>query len=79
MVKEMAGFGKTKQKILNAALKEFATLGYAGARMEKIARRAEINKAMLFYYFSSKDNLYQEVLKHVLKKIFPGIRLLAVN
>jgi TetR/AcrR family transcriptional regulator len=79
MVKAMAEFGKTKQKILNAALKEFATFGYVGARMEKIARRAEINKAMLFYYFSSKDNLYQEVLKHVLKKIFPRIRLLAVS
>ena len=79
LVNKMIKSHKTKQKILNAALKEFSSLGYSGARMDKIAQRAEINKAMLFYYFSSKDNLYQEVLKQVLKKIFPKIRLLAVS
>lgn len=42
--------------------------------MNKIALNAEINKAMLFYYFSSKENLYQEVLKHAIKKIMPKIR-----
>jgi len=42
--------------------------------MDKIAQGANINKAMLFYYFSSKENLYQEVLKHAIKKIVPKIR-----
>lgn len=65
---------KTKEKILDAGLKEFSSSGYAGARMDKIAIRAEVNKAMLFYYFSSKENLYQEVLKHAIKKVFPKIR-----
>lgn len=64
----------TKQRILSAALKEFSGQGFSGARMEKIAQRADINKAMLFYYFSSKENLYQEVLKHAIKKIVPKIR-----
>ena len=64
----------TKQKILNAGLKEFSRWGFSGARMDKIANRAGINKAMLFYYFSSKENLYQEVLKHAIRKIIPRIR-----
>lgn len=64
----------TKQRILTSALQEFSALGFSGARMDKIAQHAEINKAMLFYYFSSKENLYQEVLKHTIKKVVPKIR-----
>jgi len=60
-----------KQRILNSALKEFSCLGYSGARMERIAKNAKINKAMLFYYFSSKKNLYQQVVRGVFQKIFP--------
>ncbi len=64
----------TKERILNAGLKEFSFRGYAGTRMDKIAIRAKINKAMLFYYFSSKENLYHEVLKHAVRSIIPKIR-----
>lgn len=52
----------TKAKIKEAALEEFSVYGMEGARMEKIARKAGVNKAMLFYYFSSKDNLYKTLL-----------------
>jgi AcrR family transcriptional regulator len=61
----------TKQHILSAALKEFANHGFAGARMEKIARRANINKAMLFYYYSSKRLLYQAAIKQSFSKLLP--------
>ncbi|MCX6553936.1 MAG: TetR family transcriptional regulator [Candidatus Aminicenantes bacterium] len=64
---------ETKERILLAAQKEFAARGYAGARMEAIARGATINKAMLFYYFSSKDNLYRTVLFGVFSEIFGEI------
>jgi TetR/AcrR family transcriptional regulator len=64
---------ETKERILLAAQKEFAARGYAGARMEAIARSATINKAMLFYYFSSKDNLYRTVLFGVFSEIFGEI------
>ena len=64
-----------KQKILHAALKEFASKGYGGARMDKIAKMAKINKAMLFYYFSSKNNLYQTAVKQAFSKIFPQVEL----
>jgi AcrR family transcriptional regulator len=64
---------QTKERILLAAQKEFAARGYSGTRMEAIARGAGSNKAMLFYYFSSKDNLYQTVLHRALVDIFSEI------
>jgi AcrR family transcriptional regulator len=53
----------TKQRILDAAFKEFAANGKAGARMQSIAERAQVNQAMLNYYFKSKDDLYVEVVR----------------
>jgi AcrR family transcriptional regulator len=64
---------QTKERILLAAQKEFAARGFAGARMEAIACAAQINKAMLFYYFSSKDNLYRTVLFAAFSEIFGEI------
>src|SRR5450432_2914601 len=43
--------GRTRERILSAALKEFAAKGFAGARVDTIARRAAINKRMLYHYF----------------------------
>ena len=56
----------SKQKILDASLKEFAAFGFEGARVDRIAEKAGINKAMIFYYFSSKQNLYRTVITEVL-------------
>lgn len=51
--------------ILRAATAEFALKGYAGARTEGIARAAEVNHALLFYHFKTKEQLYQEVLEEI--------------
>lgn len=53
----------TKRRILGAALKEFAAQGYAGARVDRIASRARINKRMLYHYFGDKQALFREVLR----------------
>ena len=53
----------TKGRIINAALEEFSQFGLAGARVDRIARKAGINKAMIYYHFNSKDNLYREMIK----------------
>ncbi|HOO71538.1 MAG TPA: TetR/AcrR family transcriptional regulator [Spirochaetota bacterium] len=52
----------SKQNIINAAIKIIARKGRHGFRMEEIAHEAKINRAMLYYYFSTKENLYLEVL-----------------
>jgi AcrR family transcriptional regulator len=51
--------------ILNAAALEFAERGYAGARVDRIARRAAVNKAMLYYHFKSKQQLYRTLLRRM--------------
>ncbi|MEQ9105709.1 MAG: TetR family transcriptional regulator [Rhodothermales bacterium] len=57
---------QAEQAIFDAALTEFAARGKDGARMQDIADRAGMNKAMLHYYYRSKDKLYEAVLAHVL-------------
>jgi AcrR family transcriptional regulator len=54
---------RTRERILSAALKEFAANGFAGARVDMIARRAAINKRMLYHYFGDKEHLFREVLR----------------
>ena len=48
--------------ILEAASREFAERGFAGARVDRIARRARVNKAMIYYHFKSKQSLYRTLL-----------------
>jgi AcrR family transcriptional regulator len=52
---------RTRARILAAARKEFARSGYAGARIETIARQAGVNKSLIFYYFQNKDGLSRAV------------------
>jgi len=63
-----------KQKIIDAGRKEFAAFGFEGARVDRIAQKANINKAMIFYYFSSKQNLYRTVIKEVLLDFIPRVQ-----
>src|SRR5271154_621816 len=56
--------GRTRERILVAALKEFAAKGFAGARVDVIARRAAINKRMLYHYFGNKEKLFRAVLRN---------------
>ena len=54
---------RSRERILNAAFKEFAAKGFAGARVDQIARRAGINKRMLYHYFGDKESLFRHVLR----------------
>ncbi|MFA5859437.1 MAG: TetR/AcrR family transcriptional regulator [Elusimicrobiota bacterium] len=63
----------TKQKIIFTAIKIFASKGLHGTRMEEIAKHAKVNKAMVYYYFASKDKLFREAVLQILMKIFEGI------
>ncbi|MGE0448567.1 MAG: TetR/AcrR family transcriptional regulator [Vicinamibacterales bacterium] len=53
----------TPDRILTAAAAEFSERGYAGARVDRIASRAGINKAMLYYHFRGKQALYRALLR----------------
>jgi TetR/AcrR family transcriptional regulator len=61
---------RTRARILNAAVRQFSASGLAGARTEQIADEAGVNKALLYYYYKSKEDLYAAALEFV----FEGIR-----
>ncbi len=60
---------ETRARILEAALSEFAGHGLAGARTEQIASAAGVNKALLYYYFESKEKLYKATLEMVSARV----------
>jgi AcrR family transcriptional regulator len=68
-----------KEKILKAALDVFIAKGKDGARMHEIADRAGVNKAMLFYYYTSKDLLYAEVLRTNILEIITSIKNIFIS
>jgi AcrR family transcriptional regulator len=53
---------RTREKLLDAALEEFAAKGFAGARVAEIAARAGVNQQLVGYYFGGKQGLYDELL-----------------
>jgi len=61
---------RTRAAIMAAALKEFSQFGYAGARIERIAKNAKCNIRMLYHYFGAKRGLYVAVLENA----YSGLR-----
>src|SRR6476619_6643320 len=61
----------TEEKILAAAKKVFLKEGMAGARMQDIADEAGINKALLHYYFRSKDKLFETIFTETSSRFIP--------
>ena len=62
-----------EQDIFRAAEQVFHERGYDGARMQEIADLAGINKAMLHYYYRSKDRLFHTVFSETLGRILPRV------
>ncbi len=61
----------TEEKILESAKKIFYQKGLKGARMQEIADDAGVNKAMLHYYFRSKDKLFDKVFEQSVQSVAP--------
>ena len=59
---------ESRTAILQAAIREFAREGVAGARTDAIARAAKVNKALLYYYFRDKEALYVAALEHIFRE-----------
>src|SRR6478609_5645518 len=60
-----AGEPVSRDRLLSAAAAEFAARGFDGAKVDRIAARARLNKAMLYYHFHDKAALYRAVLAGV--------------
>lgn len=66
--KEPNELGPTARKILAVARREFASHGFSGARMDRMAKLAKCNIRMLYHYFSSKEGLYLHVVEELLQE-----------
>jgi AcrR family transcriptional regulator len=58
-----------QRQILSAAFEEFAANGYAGARLDRVARRAGIAKGTIYLYFPSKSRLFQAVVRSLIQPV----------
>jgi AcrR family transcriptional regulator len=67
--KTSAQTDETRDRLLDAAEFEFAAVGLSGARVDTIARRAKVNKQLIYYHFGDKDSLYQAVLERAYARI----------
>jgi AcrR family transcriptional regulator len=64
---------ETELRILDAARHEFVSKGLAGARLQPIADAAAVNKALLHYYFRSKQKLYEAVLQDIITRFWTAL------
>lgn len=64
---------RTKQRLLEAATAEFATYGFAGARVDRIAEVASCNKQAIYAYFDSKDGLFEAVFNEMVVKVIAAV------
>ena len=69
----------TEDIIFEAAKKVFIKFGFDGARMQQIADEAGINKALLHYYFRSKERLFDAIFDESFKKFLPDISLIMMS
>lgn len=59
----------SRRRLVKAAATEFAARGFAGANVDRIARAAGVNKAMIYYHFTSKAALYREILRDMFEAV----------
>jgi TetR/AcrR family transcriptional regulator len=64
----------TENQILIAARQVFIAKGFEGARMQEIADQAGINKALLHYYFRSKEKLFDAIFSEIAANLFPAMK-----
>ena len=69
----------SRQRVFAAAAAEFAARGYAGASMDRVARGARLNKAMIYYHFRSKAALYREILRDMFDAVRGRVSAVAAS
>jgi AcrR family transcriptional regulator len=67
----------TRARLVTAAAAEFAAHGFAGGNVDRIARAARVNKAMIYYHFHSKAALYREILGDMFRAVCARVRVVA--
>lgn len=69
LIQELEGLSETQRRILEASIYVFAKRGFEGGRIDEIAKRAGVNKAMIYYYFRSKEDLFTTIIETVFERV----------
>ena len=69
----------SRDRVFAAAAAEFAARGYAGANVDRIARAARLNKAMIYYHFENKAALYREILRDMFGAVRAAVAQVAAS
>lgn len=67
----------SRERLLTAAAAEFAAHGYDALSVDRIARTARLNKAMIYYHFASKADLYRAIIREILTAVLGRVRQVA--
>lgn len=70
---------RTRKAILDAATAEFAAKGLGGARVDEIAARSGLNKALIYHYFGAKEDLFRTVLEAIYERLGKAERTLELK
>jgi AcrR family transcriptional regulator len=68
-----------REALMRAAVAEFAREGYGGARVDRISKAAKSNDRMLYYYFSSKEKLFRQVIEYCYADLVANEEALALD
>jgi len=71
--------GDTRTRILTAACDEFGAKGFAATTVDRIARRARVNKAMIYYHFPNKRALYTAIVRELYSTLHERLRIIAAQ
>ena len=69
----------TRSRILTAACDEFGARGFAATTVDRIARRARVNKAMIYYHFPNKRALYTAIVRELYASLYDKLRIIAAK
>jgi AcrR family transcriptional regulator len=64
-------------EILDAAFEEFVLHGYASTRLEDVAARAGVTKGTIYFYFETKERVFEEMIRHTSRAFFPDLQAYA--
>lgn len=73
------GSEQSRRRLFEAAAREFAAHGFAGASVDRIAAAARLNKAMIYYHFGSKAGLHGEILRDMFRAAGDRVREIAAS
>lgn len=78
-MRRAAGRPDTRTRLLAAAAVEFAARGFDGANVDRIARAARVNKAMIYYHFRNKAALYGEIFQGFIRAALDRVHAIAAS